>query len=262
MRLYVNGIGVWSPGLNGWTQARAVLAGELAYQAQATPLPMPAALHAAERRRAPATVKMALQVATEACDMAHVNASDLPCVFASSHGDTEISDYMCAELAQPQPALSPTRFHNSVHNAASGYWTIATHCMQPSNAITAGEHSFGAGLLEAAVLLQDAPHTLLVAYDMATPAMLLPLCPIPQAFAVALVLSGEAGSQSLMKLYCSPSSNNVQHTNSASQLAVELLTLMTVNPAARSLPLLHAAAVGVDTRVELANRFWEISQCR
>ena len=26
--------------------------------------------------------------------------------------------------------MSPTRFHNSVHNAAAGYWTIGAGCMQ------------------------------------------------------------------------------------------------------------------------------------
>lgn len=256
MQLYLNGIGVWSAGLCGWTTTRAVLAGELAYQPQSTPLPVPATLHAAERRRAPATVKMAMQVAGEACDMAKANTAELPCVFASSHGDTEISDYMCAELAQPQPALSPTRFHNSVHNAASGYWTIATHCMQPSNAISAGEDSFGAGLLEAALLLQDAPCTLLVAYDMAAPALLLPLCPIPVAFAVALVLSRHRTETSMASLTL-----NHAASNDDTAYPAFIPGLMVANPAARSLPLLWALANRMATAVELAGQHWMLAPC-
>ncbi len=47
-------------------------------------------------------------------------AADLPCVFVSAHGDLSINDYACSTLATDPSVLSPTRFHNSVHNAAGG----------------------------------------------------------------------------------------------------------------------------------------------
>ncbi len=89
-------------------------------------------------------------------------------MFASSHGDQSITDYMCATLAQAPTELSPIRFHNSVHNAAVGYWTIATGCHAPSTAVCAQRASFGAGLLEAAsqVLAEQRP-VLLVCSDIA-----------------------------------------------------------------------------------------------
>lgn len=258
MQLYIDGIGVWGPGLADWQHTARVLRGECIYQAQLLPLPAPEVLHAAERRRAPATVKLAVHVAGAACAMAQADPARLPCVFASSHGDTEISDYMCAELAQPQPALSPTRFHNSVHNAASGYWTIAVGCTQPANAISAGEHSFGSGLLEAAALLMnDAEQVLLVAYDITAPTVLLPLCPVPQSFAVALVLSRIPAPANLMGLQA-----DARCVPPVQSLPPFALGLMADNPAAQCLPLLSAVAIGTASCLSLAGMMWQITPCR
>src|SRR3546814_2131149 len=76
------------------------------------------------------------------------------------------SDLLCTTLASDARALSPTRFHNSVHNAAAGYWTIGTGCHAPSTAISSFDASFAQGLLEALVQLRTgAQAVLLVAYD-------------------------------------------------------------------------------------------------
>ena len=62
--------------------------------------------------------------------------------------------------------VSPTKFHNSVHNAAAGYWTIGQGCMAPSTALSAFSHTFAQGLLEALVnLAAGEPAILLAAYD-------------------------------------------------------------------------------------------------
>ena len=37
------------------------------------------------------------------------------------HPRRPITDYVASTLASNRSALSPTRFHNSVHNAAAGY---------------------------------------------------------------------------------------------------------------------------------------------
>ena len=67
---------------------------------------------------------MALEVSLAACRAAGCDPATLPSVFASTHGDLAITDYMCETLATDPTAVSPTKFHNSVHNAAAGYWTI------------------------------------------------------------------------------------------------------------------------------------------
>jgi hypothetical protein len=87
-------------------------------------------------------------------------------VFASAHGDLAVTDALCRSLAEDPLALSPTRFHHSVHNTASGYWAMASACRAASSAVAGGEHSFAAGLLEAAALaVSDNTPVLLVAYD-------------------------------------------------------------------------------------------------
>ncbi|HEY4338426.1 MAG TPA: beta-ketoacyl synthase chain length factor [Steroidobacteraceae bacterium] len=119
-----------------------------------------------ERRRAPDTVALALQVAQAACANARRDPALLPTVFASTYGDMAITDYMCGTLAKTPTMLSPTRFHNSVHNAAAGYWSIATGCRQPYSALGAGQYTFAAGLFAAALqVCADDTDVLLVAYD-------------------------------------------------------------------------------------------------
>ena len=111
--------------------------------------PSPELLPAAERRRAPDTVALALEVAAHAVAQSGLRSAELLSVFCSCHGDLAINDYLCSTLVSAPLMISPTRFHNSVHNAASGYWTVATGCMQASTAVSAFESSFAAGLLEA-----------------------------------------------------------------------------------------------------------------
>src|SRR5204863_4637086 len=110
---------------------------------------------------------IALEVAAKACTAAGRDPAALASVFASTHGDLAISDYLCETLAGTATLLSPTKFHNSVHNAAAGYWTIGNICVKPSTALTAFQHTFASGLLEALtqVACEQAP-VLYVAYDM------------------------------------------------------------------------------------------------
>ncbi len=163
--LHVEGVGFWANGLPDWAAVRAFLRdGALPEAAPARP--SPALLPPNERRRAPDTVALALEVAQAACAMAGREAATLPSVFASTHGDLAITDYMCATLAEDPRAVSPTKFHNSVHNAAAGYWTIGTGCMAPTTAISAYGATFAQALLEAAAQARDgAAPVLLVAYD-------------------------------------------------------------------------------------------------
>ena len=132
----VAGIGFWADGVPSWDDARAFAAGG-ALPEGAPKRPSPGLLAPNERRRAPGTVAVALEVAQAACAAAGRDPATLPSVFASTHGDLAITDYMCATLADAPAEISPTRFHNSVHNAAAGYWTIGTGCLRPATAVSA-----------------------------------------------------------------------------------------------------------------------------
>jgi len=168
----VSGIGFWSEGLPDWAAARA-FASEGALPADAPAKPAPQLLAPNERRRAPPSVLVALEVALAACRDAGRVPDALPSVFASTHGDLGITDYMCATLAGNPTDISPTKFHNSVHNAAAGYWTIGSGCMRTTTAISAHRATFAQGLLEAmAQLATDADAVLLVGYDTAATGLL------------------------------------------------------------------------------------------
>ncbi|MDR7100009.1 hypothetical protein J2X04_002390 [Lysobacter niabensis] len=189
LRATIEGIGFWAGGLPSWTAARAYANGGVLV-ADAPARPAPQLLAANERRRAPETVAVALDVALAACTAAGREPAALPSVFASAHGDLAITDYMCTTLASDPRSVSPTRFHNSVHNAAAGYWTIGAGAMQPATAISAGDASFAQGLIEALAQLESGSDAvLLVAYDSASVGPLRQVTPSQGLLGAALVLA-------------------------------------------------------------------------
>lgn len=193
----IEGIGFWAPGLPSWEAAQAFVRDGTRPDA-APARPSPQLLPPNERRRAPDTVAVALDVALAACAMARRDASRLPSVFASMHGDLAITDYMCATLASDASAISPIRFHNSVHNAAAGYWTIGAGAMEPATAISAFDATFAQGLLEAAVQLHaGADAALLVAYDSASAGPLAQVSESRGLLGGALVLARRAAGPRL-----------------------------------------------------------------
>ncbi|TAN03733.1 MAG: hypothetical protein EPN36_11420 [Rhodanobacteraceae bacterium] len=192
LQVGVAGIGAWLQGAPDWPSLRGVLRGEHGLAEDAPARPAANVLPAAERRRAPDGVRLAAEVAAQACAMAGSDPATLPCVFASTHGEVAITDYVCATLAQAPLELSPTKFHNSVLNAPAGYWTIAAGCGAASNAVTAYHHSFAAGLLEAATLAcAEATPVLFASCDVASAGPLAEMTRTTLAFGTALVLAPE-----------------------------------------------------------------------
>ena len=185
----IEGIGYWSRGLPSWDAALA-FANDGTLPADAPPRPSPQLLAPNERRRAPETVAVALDVALAACVAAGRAPASLPSVFASTHGDLAITDYMCSTLTGDARAISPTRFHNSVHNAAAGYWTIGAGAMQAATAISAYDATFAQGLLEAMVQLATGNEAvLLVGYDGGSTGPLTDISRSDGLLGAALVLS-------------------------------------------------------------------------
>ena len=244
---YIGGIGVLGPGLDNWPQTAAVLARRQPYQPMATVLPAPTMLPPAERRRTGRVVRLALAVALEATLSAEADPKQLPSVFASSGGDGHICHEICQALALATREVSPTRFSNSVHNVASGYWSIAAGSMAESNVLCAFDASFCAGLLD--VLTQTAVErqtVLLVAYDTEYPPPLHEKRPIPDALGVAMVLTPAIGAGSLARI-------EATLTDEAGDTMADapLEALRRAIPAARSLPLLRLLATGAPGRAIL-----------
>lgn len=240
MKVFVEGVGVLGPGLGGWQASQTILAGTAPYLHAALVIPPSALLPPAERRRTGLPVKLAMAVGIEAIAQSQRNASELPSVFASSTGDGDNIHYIFEMLAKNGREVSPTRFHNSVHNAPSGYWSIATKSMAPSTSLACFDASFVAGLIEAATqTLASGNAVVLIAYDSTYPQPLHAARPISATFGVALVLAGNKTNRTLAELEIVISRNSNASTPVAN---AELEAIRAGTPAARSLPLLAALA--------------------
>ena len=250
MKCAIDGIGLIGPGLAGWEASRAILAGA-AYDAQAaTVIAAPAMLPPAERRRVGVPVKLALAVGMEAALHAQRDPAALPTVFASSSCDPDNVHEICLSLAENAREVSPTRFHNSVHNAPSGYWSIAAKARAPSTSLACHDWTFAAGLLEAAAqLVHEAESVLLIAYDSPYPQPIAPHHPMIAPVGVALVLARAPGAHSLAQLEISLEAG--AQDDAMADPALDTLRLG--NPAARALPLLAALARGGQHTVRLAH---------
>jgi hypothetical protein len=239
--LYIEGPAFWTPTLPGWEAARAAFRGEGTLADPPAKRPSPQVLAPAERRRAPDTVALALEVAAAALAGSGRNAADVPCVFTSAHGDLSINDYMCSTLAGDPKMLSPTKFHNSVHNAAVGYWTIGTGCMAASNAVSAYEHSFASGLLEAAVQCAcDQEPVLLVGYDAPTVGALTSVTDSRGLLALALVLASEPTERTVAALDWSLA--GIDNNTATPPRSEAAKSLAEINPMAQALPLFESLA--------------------
>ncbi|HWI12594.1 MAG TPA: beta-ketoacyl synthase chain length factor [Burkholderiaceae bacterium] len=240
LRVWVEGIGLLGPGLGSWSAAREMLRGTQPLATAATVLPAPTRLPPAERRRAGAAVKLALAVADEAVAHAQADPAQLATVFASSSGEGTNCHALCETLASGTPMLSPTRFTNSVHNAASGAWHIAVGSRVASTSLCAFDGSFGAGLIEAATSIALSGATmLLVASDSPYPEPLNAVRPLPDHFGLALLLAPAATARSIASLTITLV--GVDHAATrCDDTAFE--TLRRAIPAAAALPLLIALA--------------------
>lgn len=171
-------------------------------------------------------------------------------VFASSGGDGDTVHEILCVLATDAREVSPTRFHNSVHNAPAGYWAVATGSCEPSTSLCAYDASFAAGLLDAAAqAIVDERAVTLVAYDLPYPDPLRRVRPIVDLAGMALVLTASRTERSFARLDMTSGGPAMAPTPMADE---RLERLRSGNPAARGLPLLAAIARGRAATICLA----------
>jgi hypothetical protein len=251
--VFVNGIGLFGPGLSDWAHAREVLAGRAPY-VPATAAPPPAELlPATERRRATPSTRVALAVAQQALRSAAAAAIDprsVPTVFATSSGNPDILHDLCEMLAAGDTQISPTKFHNSVHNAAAGYFSIGLASLRASTSICAYDVTAAAGLLEAVVQAADARGpVLLVSYDFPYPYPLSERRPLNDAWGAALLLGEVPLSAESMQIAVRAA--EVAEAAESVLADAALDDARRHNPTARLLPLLRALALGAPAQVHL-----------
>jgi hypothetical protein len=239
MKLQISGVGLWGPDLCSWQDFLTAQTSDFRNLSGPTATPSPQTIPAREMRRAPLPVKIAIEVIEQACAMASIETGRVATVFSSAMGDNAITDYICRALSAPEKFLSPTKFHNSVHNAASGYWSIAAGNRSPSGYVGAFEDSFSIAALEAATLcVAEARPVVLAIYDVPTMGPLTDICTIQHSFGAAFVL--EAGTRSdtwPIEISCREGAVERQRLRSH-----QLQKLCDENPAAQALALLEAIA--------------------
>jgi hypothetical protein len=201
-------------------------------------------LAANERRRAGLATRLALFIAHQASDMAGVAPGSIPGAFATSNGDGPVVHSILEAITAHQP-VSPTQFHNSVHNAAAGYWSIATGSQQPTTCVAGHDATAAAALLKAVAEVQAENRPLLLCvYDVPLPPPLDAQHPIDGAFGVGLVLAPEGASFGMARISVRYDGNAASARDSLPRLSA-LHQLAAGNPAARLLRLLESLALGV-----------------
>ena len=238
MQVFVKSVGIAGPGLDGWTASRPVLAGLSEYRMAPTSYSIPDILSAAERRRSSRSARLAITAAQEALRAGELRGDDIATVFASSDGDGDMTHHICESLAGPIRDVSPTSFHNSVHNAPAGYWSIATGSRLSSISICAYDVSFAAGLIEAAAYATvERQPVMLIASDLPFPAPLHTIRPVEESFAAALLLSPTATGRTFMRWEI-----HLEPHRTITAFPEGMPEDLCSNPAARCLPLLAVLA--------------------
>jgi hypothetical protein len=141
------------------------------------------------RRKLSALAKISLKVANECVE----DAPYVHFVYASRHGDLKRTTEILKDLADGEQ-LSPTAFSMSVLNAVAGVYSISKSEQLPSTSLSAGESSFGFGLLEACMQLSSRPEVpvLFIYSDEPAPQIYQVENETFDAHAIALLLSNDA----------------------------------------------------------------------
>lgn len=192
-RVWLRGVGVWTPahaGFSAWIDAG--MPDQLEPAPGVEPLkPSAELLHPRLRRRTSVLTRMLVTALAEACQQGGAQASQTRYVLVSSWGEIETTVELLAQIADGP--VSPTAFHNSVHNTATGYMSIATGNHRESTALAAGPHALEIGLLEVCTgLRQTGGDALLLLGEERLPAPFARDDADP-SFAVALHLAAEPG---------------------------------------------------------------------
>lgn len=250
LRMYIKSVGILAPGMHNWSDAVKALTQAEAYQPEPISKKLDTLLPPNERRRATRISQLALNVAQQACQS--IKPDQCLQIFSSSNGDISTFHRISMAMTMPGRPVSPTLFHNSVHNAPAGYWSIATQSQTQSTSITSFRDSFSSGLLEAAVQLnaddnKDHKDCLLVSYDELPPAPFLAQTGISEAFSCALLLSPNS-NQAIAQLDLSIGQGD-QRISTVS--IPDLEKLRQSNPQAQVLSLLEPLALDNTSTITL-----------
>jgi hypothetical protein len=174
-------------------------------------------------------------------------------VFANSAGDGQVVHRLLAALATPEKLVSPTDFHNSVHNAPAFYWSLGVGCRASSTSIAAAQFSFAAAIIKSvAQSVAEAGPVLAVCFDHPLPTPLHETYPIVAPLGIGLVLTSQdtGAAQARLDLSWEPSQGTSRRAQPPETPG--FADLWSGNPAGRALPLLEVIANRGEATLHLA----------
>lgn len=190
-------------------------------------------------------------VAARAVQSASADPAEVATFYTSSFGEIDTMVQLLDTIFRGDGQLSPMRFKNSVHNAASGLGSIGRTNTAFSTALAAGERSFEAAVLEAIAYLgtTDAAQDAVIACadDVVPPPFDGAMHREPLGTGVVLSRGGARGL-----LVASIERGTEPVALPPTILGHAVSPALRANPAAHGLPLLDALVRGDDARVPLA----------
>ncbi len=122
--------------------------------------------------RARRFTSLVTQMHIEVCGAVQPDAADPPiAVFATCHGEIQTAEKLLADIRESS-MVSSARFALSVHNTASGAYSVAIGSTAPTTTVT-GANAIAAGWLEASLTALEAGRTVLLSIaDEPVPAVL------------------------------------------------------------------------------------------
>lgn len=198
--------------------------------------PNPESIPARARRRYSPQTLLAIQAAE---NISPALAEDAAWVFGSAYGEGETLQLILEALRGPTMAIRPTRFQNSVHNAASGQWTIAQSIKTAATSICGADHTAGSSLLKALLQVQLEQRPVgVVLFDAPLPAPLDTSHRLSCPAGAGLALSSRQSQQS----FASIAFSLVKQAETPPQTSYSQAAFATQNPVFSILPLFEKLA--------------------
>ncbi|MBL4692748.1 MAG: beta-ketoacyl synthase chain length factor [Magnetovibrio sp.] len=250
LHAHIKGISIIGPGLNDWSETQRIFSGQETWQGAPTIIAPPEIVSPRERRRTSPAMRLALNTALAACEHANADPKNTVSVFSSAIGSGSVTERIFTALDTDLKQVSPTDFHNSVHNAAAGYWSIGTQSHTASTSISAGDFGFGVGLIHALMQVALQKHdVLLVCFEHPFSGPLHAARPLGDAMGIGLVLSTSGLGPHITASF----DQGDQQLTRPNHL--ELADKCELNPPARSLALLEHLALKKTGTVYIPHSF-------
>jgi Beta-ketoacyl synthase, N-terminal domain len=151
----ITGVSIIFPGVTNLREFKSFL-NRSDYDIKNEELSIPSSelLPARMKRRMSPLTQMTIQSTSEA-RMNLDLPNTVPFIFGSANGEINTIGRVMQSILDPEDMVSPTLFHNSVHNTAPGYWSIVSGLRDPSNTVSGGVLTTEYTLLDAWIKMQS-----------------------------------------------------------------------------------------------------------